>query len=108
MKSRSPAARGLCAAGWVAIVLLLAIRGPALGEVRLKKGSIEIVGSISQADVARLQMAFETARPEVSVVWLDSSGGELLAAMEMGRLIRRRHAYTVSYTHLTLPTIYSV
>jgi ATP-dependent protease ClpP protease subunit len=85
----------LClAVRWFGILLPLMLHGTVTGDVRLKKdGAIEIVGKISQSDVARLDTLLKNAKSTVHI-WLSSNGGELLPAMQMGRLIRGRAAWT--------------
>ena len=47
-------------------------------------------------------------KPDPEQIKLDLTVGDYLSAVEVTRKIRARTFDTVSYTHLTLPTIYSV
>lgn len=76
----------------VGMLALLAVTWTAPADVRLNKGAIEIVGRLSQADVATLDTTLKGQRSETPFIVLDSLGGEVLPAMQMGRLLRARKA----------------
>lgn len=66
----------------------------AAATVRVEGGSILISGEIKRSDVGSLDVALKKADSKLPLIFLDSPGGEVLAAMDMGRMIRSKKAMT--------------
>ena len=75
-------------------------------EIAGRGGKVLFVGTKKQARDSIEEWAEKTGMPYVSRRWL---GGLLTNFQTINKRIKRLHELTaVSYTHLTLPTIYSV
>lgn len=82
--------RGLPSLCWIMLSLIAPMS--AWGRVEIETGSdprIEISGTITEADAARVQQAASQLERTGGTFVLNSEGGDVFAAMTIGRIVRR-------------------
>jgi hypothetical protein len=72
----------------LAAALLLALPSQALADIKIVSNGLEITGDIKKADYEFIARHGGDLLEKPQVVYLDSDGGDVAAAMEIGRVIR--------------------
>jgi hypothetical protein len=81
----------------VALICVLTLPGAARADFRFdnKTSTVHITGTIWDRDAGRLQTLIEKTARGPRQFSLGSDGGDMLAAMRIGRLVRKLNAHTL-------------